>query len=412
MKPIFTSITPNAQAEDILLNLVMLTAPGQWQKGRAIGELEDTFAKFLGVESVISFDSGRTALFAILQALKLEPASEVLMQAYTCVAVPDPVLWAGLTPVYVDIDKETLNMSAAELEKKITPKSKALIIQHTFGFPADIDKLMAIAKAHNLFVIEDCAHALGATYKGKLVGTFGDTAFFSFGRDKVISSTFGGMVTVRDKKLAEQVSRIQNAFPFPRRGWIAKQLLHPLIMGKGKLLYNVLGIGKLTIYLAKKLGLTSPAVYPVERLGGRPPFVFHRLANALAAAAHKQLSKIGEFNEHRKLIARLYREGLPQFASGMQKPLADTAPICLRVVLRHEKRAEITAAAKKQNILLGDWYTNAIAPDFVDYDAIKYNRADYPNAEAAARDTLNLPTDIHISEADAQRIIKFLSQWK
>ena len=218
MKPIFTSLTPNAQAGDIFLNLFLLTSPGLWQRGKSITELEDEFRKFLGTEYVFSFDSGRTSLFSILKALHLEQGSEVLLQSYTCVAVPDPVLWAGLTPVYVDIEKETLNMSAADLEKKITFKSKVLIIQHTFGFPADIEKLIQIAKSKGLFVIEDCAHALGATYSSssspeasKPVGSFGDAAFFSFGRDKAISSTFGSVVVTKNK-----TRRMRMIFP-PRK---------------------------------------------------------------------------------------------------------------------------------------------------------------------------------------------------
>lgn len=409
MRPIFTSLTPNAQADDILLNFILLTAPNLWKRGKSVSELEHAFRKLLDTDYVFSFDSGRTSLFAILRALHLKEGDEVLVQAYTCVAVPDPVLWAGLTPIYVDIETETLNMSADDLEKKITPKSKVLIIQHTFGFPADVEKLLAVAKKHNLFVIEDCAHALGATYKGRPVGSFGDAAFFSLGRDKVISSTFGGIVATKNKEVAVNLRHLENSFKLPSAGWIAKQLLHPVMMAKVKFNFRF-DLGKIHMYLLKKLRLTSPAVYPQERAGGRPPFVFRRLANALAAAGHKQFCKLETFNAHRRQIAKLYEVGLPTFSS--QQLVASSQPIYLRYVIRHTKRDEIIAAAKKENIFLGDWYTTAIAPTGVDYQAIKYNPATCPNAEAAARETLNLPTDIHITEKDAQRIITFLSQWK
>lgn len=410
MKPIFTGLTPNAQTDDIIVNLLLLTAPALWQKGKSIAELEHAFRNFFGHEYVFSFDSGRTSLFSILKSLHLPSDAEVLLQAYTCVAVPDPVLWAGLIPIFVDIEKDTLNMSPEDLEKKITSKSKVLIIQHTFGFPADIEKLMAIAKTHNLFVIEDCAHALGATYQGKQVGTFGDAAFFSFGRDKVISSTFGAVAITRNKEVAINLRHIEQSFTFPRRAWIVKQLAHPSIMAKGKMFYNILSLGKIHIYLAKKLGLTTPAVYPQEKTGGKPPFVFRRLANALAAVAFKQFRKLDTLNAHRRKIAILYEVGLPTMAK--QRALPDTEPIYLRYVIMHPKRDEIMAEAKKQNIFLGDWYTTAIAPVGVDYDAIKYNPSSCPNAEQAARETLNLPTDIHITEKDAQRIITFLLKWK
>src|SRR5581483_4013141 len=113
-------------------------------------------------------------------------------QAFTCVAVPNSVLWTGAKAIYADID-ETGNLDPKDLEKKITKKTKAVIIQHTFGIAANMDAIQKVLKGKKIILIEDCAHALGASYKGKKLGTFGEFAFFSFGRDKVISSVFGGM---------------------------------------------------------------------------------------------------------------------------------------------------------------------------------------------------------------------------
>lgn len=409
MRPIFTSLTPNAQGKDIALNIALLAAPGLWARGREASDFEHAVSAYLKVPYVFAFASGRTGLFSILKANhQLTEGDEVLLQAYTCVAVPDPILWAGLKPVYVDCDKETLNMSASDLEKKITPKSKVLIIQHTFGFPADMEKLLAVAKNHNLFVIEDCAHALGATYKGKLAGTFGDAAFFSFGRDKTISSTFGGIVVTSHKELAVNLGHIERSYPYPSRPWIAQQLLHPILMSIAKSLYRV-GLGKPFLYMAKTLGLTSKAVYPEEKIGKRPGFVLKRLANALACAAHRQFDRLELFNTRRRAIAALYDSELSHFTR--QKTLEGTEPMFLRYTLRHPKAQEIREAAKKENIYLGDWYTTAIAPVGVDYAAIQYNPSLCPTAEQAARESLNLPTDIHITPQDAKRIINFLNQW-
>ncbi len=409
MKPIFTSLTPNAQASDVWFALAALTAPGSWIRGKSIAELENTLAKFLGLAHVYTFDSGRTGLYAILKALNLQAGDEVLLQAYTCVAVPDPVLWAGAKPIYVDCEAETLTMSAADLEKKITPKSKVLIIQHTFGFPADLEKLMKIAKEHKLFVIEDCAHALGATYQGKQVGTFGDASFFSFGRDKVISCTFGGAVATGNTEFATKLERFANSLPYPGVGWIARQLLHPAIIGLSKSLFNILWLGKMLLYLSKVAGLTPLAVYAAEKKGGRPPFAFHRLANALASAAGRQLERLKKFNQHRVQIAQSYEVGLRKIPFGRQRALPGSAPIYLRYTIRHPKAAEILATAKKKNIFLGDWYTTAVAPTGVSYQAIGYDPKTCPNAEGAAAQSLNLPTDIHITEKEVERIINFIS---
>ncbi len=406
MKTIFTSLSPNAQADDILLSLALLAAPPLWQTGKHIARLEREFQKFLGAAYVFSFDSGRTSLFTILTSLNLEAGSEVLLQAYTCVAVPDPVLWTGLTPVFVDIDGDTLNMSPADLEKKITSRSKVLIIQHTFGFPANIDELMRVAKSRGLFVIEDCAHALGATYNNKPVGSFGDAAFFSFGRDKVISSTFGGIAVIKDKKIADNAKRLYASYKFPKRGWTLKQLLHPILMGLVKLTFNVLGVGRALLYFSKVGHLMVPAVYPQEKTGGRPPSVGHRLTNALAIIAFHQFKKLAIFSAHRQQIAKSYEVGLHKIIN--QRSLSNTKSIYLRYVIRHSRRDEIIKKAKRQGIFLGDWYTTGVAPAGVDYAKIKYNPALCPNAETAAAESVNLPTDIHISEQDAQRIIKFL----
>ncbi|MFH1859640.1 MAG: DegT/DnrJ/EryC1/StrS family aminotransferase [bacterium] len=104
---------------------------------------------------------------------------EVLVEGFTCVVVPNAVIFAGAKPIYVAPDPKTYNMDINQIETKITPKTKAIIAQHTFGLPADMDLILDISRKHNLMVIEDCAPAMGATYKGKKVGTLGDAAFFS-----------------------------------------------------------------------------------------------------------------------------------------------------------------------------------------------------------------------------------------
>src|SRR5947207_2728640 len=123
---IFTNLAPNTQKDDAALAWRLLWQPWKWRKGNAAEKLEEVIAQKIGVKHAISFESGRTSMHAILKALNIKAGDEVLLQAYTCVAVPDPVLWTGATPIYVDCD-QTLTMSAADLEKKITPRAKVLI---------------------------------------------------------------------------------------------------------------------------------------------------------------------------------------------------------------------------------------------------------------------------------------------
>ena len=197
------------------------------------------------VGGILSFSCGRSALYALLKNLKLNNTDEVLLQAYTCVAVPAPILWANGKPIYVDIDPNTLNMCPQDLEKKITKNSKILIIQHTFGNPADINTLLKIAKKYKLFVIEDCAHTIGGMYQNKPLGSFGDASIFSFGRDKALSSIFGGLLTLKDPKLLKKITTFRDTnYQKAPLSWIAQQLIHPLIFSIAKPLYDTAKIGE------------------------------------------------------------------------------------------------------------------------------------------------------------------------
>ena len=154
----------------------------QWKKGthekRAMELLEGYFGENI---QAITYDSGRSALYHALLALDVGEGDEVLVQAFTCMVVINAICWTGARPVYVDIEKDTLNMDPVKADHACSDKTKVIILQHTFGLPANIDALLDVAKKHNLKTIEDCAHSLGARYKGKLTGTYADIGMLSFG---------------------------------------------------------------------------------------------------------------------------------------------------------------------------------------------------------------------------------------
>src|SRR3989344_6809428 len=179
-RPVHIGLSPDTANDDVLLSLEMLCQPWLWQKGERICQIEQWFKNYFNTNFAISFNSGRSALLAILTCLQLPAGSQGLTQAFTCVAVPNSIIWAGLRPIFVDIDK-SLNINVADAQKKITAKTKVLILQHTFGIPANIEKIADFCRKNKLIMIEDCAHALGASYQAKQLGTFGDAAFFSFG---------------------------------------------------------------------------------------------------------------------------------------------------------------------------------------------------------------------------------------
>src|SRR5512135_1616150 len=129
--------------------------------------------EYLGLR-LFPFYKGRVALFAILKAMGVNTGDEVIVPGFTCVVVPNAVIYNRALPVFVDIDGATYNIDPGKIEAKITKKTRAIIVQHTFGVPAEMDGITEIAKAHNLFLIEDSCHTLGSRYKGKPVGAFGD----------------------------------------------------------------------------------------------------------------------------------------------------------------------------------------------------------------------------------------------
>ena len=399
-KTIFTALSPNVEKDDLALALRVLLRPRQWVRGEARSALERGFAEWLPSEGAFAFASGRGALYAILQAFGIQKDDEVLLQAYTCVAVPEPVLWVGAVPVYVDIQRETFNMSPDDLQKKISPKSKVLIIQHTFGLPSELEPLLNIAKNNGLLVVEDCAHAMSAKYKGRHVGTFGDASFFSFGRDKVLSSVFGGIAVLHSEQGREKMRDIVIKTEEASMLFVLQQIAHPLVTSGAKALYHTASLGKILLAVAKRLRVLSKAVLAEEKQGGKPEFLAKKMPNALALLALNQFQKLARYNTHRREIAQLYDAAFGRKTKENH--------LYLRYTLTSVKRDEIARKAKIEGIILGDWYSVALAPRGVEYQKFNYNPRACPFAEKAAGSSLNLPTHINVTKSDARRIIAFL----
>ncbi len=408
LKPISISLSPNTEKDDISLALRLNFKPSLWKNGKTINELEGEFKKYLGVKYAISFNSGRSSLMAILNSLGLEKESEVLLQAFTCNAVANPVIWNNLKPIYVDCNEETFNIDIEDLKRKITSRSKVLIVQHTFGLPADMDGILEICRQNNLILIEDCAHSLGAEYKGRKVGTFGKASFFSFSRDKVISSVYGGVATTNDYELAKKIIQYQEKLDCPSYFWIKQQLLHPTLMNRLILpTYKI--FGKYVLVLFQWLHILSKAVHWKEKRGMRPSYFPKRLPNALAILALDQFRKLERFNNHRKEIADFYRKELANIS--FELPPREEQ-IYLRFAVKHPEAHEIIRKAWQNNLLIGDWYTNPVAPYDTKLDKLQYKSGSCPKAERLSGKTLNLPTHINISKEDAKKIVDFIKQWK
>jgi dTDP-4-amino-4,6-dideoxygalactose transaminase len=189
----------------------------QLVQGPHIEAFEAEFAQFLGGGHVktCSTEYGRMALYFILRALEFPPGSEIIVPAFTFWVVPEIARAAGLTVVFADVDPTTFTLSPAAVEKAITPRTRAVLPTHLYGLACDMDPILEIARRHDLKVIEDCAHSLGATYKGAMVGTQGDGSFFSFQAFKPLNTYGGGLSWVRDPDIARKVAEMADAEQWP-----------------------------------------------------------------------------------------------------------------------------------------------------------------------------------------------------
>ena len=179
-------------------------------KGKFLGEFEEKFANFIGVDYATSVCNGTVAVHLALLALGIGEGDEVIVPTFTYIASANPVLVVNAKPVFVDSLEDTWQMDPQDIEAKITDKTKAIIVVHLYGHPCNMDEIMKIAKEHDLYVIEDCAEAIGTKYKGQTVGSFGDIGCFSFFGNKTMTCGEGGMVVTNDATLADRLRRYKN----------------------------------------------------------------------------------------------------------------------------------------------------------------------------------------------------------
>lgn len=183
---------------------------GQYIGGEKVAQFENQMEEYFGLPFV-SCNSGTDAIILALKALAIGPGDEVIVPGFTYFATIEPIYHVGATPVLADISKTTYNIDPHDIEERITSKTKAIMPVHLFGLACDMTTIMAIAKKHNLFVIEDAAQAFGATHAGKKVGSFGDVNCFSFFPTKNVGGFGdGGGITVKDKQIEERLRMLKN----------------------------------------------------------------------------------------------------------------------------------------------------------------------------------------------------------
>lgn len=395
-KLIAPGISPNAELDDVLFALFLILRPWHWQDKQALEELNKWFSLRYYPKKVYPVNAGRSALYLLLQSAGIGKGDEVLVQTFTCIGAIEPIIWLGAKPVYVDIEESSFNIDPLKLTKKINKKTKAIIVQHTFGLPAKMQEIIRIAKDHKILVIEDCAHSLGAKIAKSEIGTFGDAAFFSFGRDKIVSSVFGGVALINQPAFFKDIESLYEKIPMSENKWVLQQLLHPFLLSFILPFYN-LQIGKIILLIAQKSGLLSKPYSREEFLAQKPSNYPERMSPALAKLALHQLNKLSKFNQKRREIAKNY---------GTIKEGA----VYLRYPILVDDPQKICRLAKKNGILLGRWYSNIIDPKGINLEKFMYKLGSCPVAEAVAGRIINLPTYPKMTKADVLKIKKILNK--
>jgi dTDP-4-amino-4,6-dideoxygalactose transaminase len=316
---------------------------GRFILGPEVEEFERRASEYIGTKFAVGVASGTDAILLALDALGIGEEDEVITTPFTFIATTEAIRRRGAKVVFADIDEETYNIDPDEIAKKITPKTKAILVVHLYGHPAEMDRIMGIARELNLKVVEDCAQAFGAEYKGKKVGSIGDVGCFSFFPTKNLGCYGdGGLVTTDEEEIAEQVRALR---------------VHG---AKSKYREHI------------RDGYKS------------------RLDALQAAILSVKLKYIDEWNERRREKARIYNDLLKD--SGLRLPVEREGckHIYYSYVIALEGRDELQKHLKEQGIETAVYYPIPLHLITI-YKNLGYREGDFPRAERAAREVLSLP---------------------
>ena len=375
----------------------------------AITQYQHAFADALGVGHAFGFWKGRAALYAILKGLGIGEGDEIVMPGYTCVMAVNPIMYTGAQPIFVDIEPATYNMDPSQIESKITPRTKLIIAQHTYGYLADLDAIFDIANRKGLPVVEDCCLALGSTYRGKLAGTFGVAAYFSFQWNKPYTSGLGGMAITSDDKLAEGIRRACEG-----------ELLEPTtkkvaVLAAQLAIYRTMIYPKTTVMaqnlfrwlVAKGLIFGSMSATELEPI--REDDFFTRMSGVQARSGHRQLRRWDRTAVHRRRMRKVYDELVAARGFAVSEVPAHTDPVLVRYPVRVADKELALTTAGRHMVELGSWFECPLHPAETKMSAYGYHQGMCPEGERASREVVNLPLHPRANESTARRSVDFVA---
>ena len=372
--------------DDVDLAARLLADRSGWSDVAPVEAFEQEFASWNGSRSASAFVSGRVALRASLDALGLEPGDEVVVPGYTCVVVANALRAAGVRPVFADIELDTYGLDRDALRRSITSRTKGVLIHHLYGYVTrDLDDLLMIARAGGLAVIEDCAQAAGAEYRGRKVGNFGDVAIFSGDPSKPFTCIQGGVVVAADQRIASRLADMRRAAPRQGDEVIANRLRNvPLnyTLSKDRQRWWKGDLAWLRHSDDYFFGIPAPEV-----AGAPPADAGCRMAAPMARLASNQLRKLDHYNARRR--ANVPRWDAWCDAAGFTKPtvVAGSTPIVLRypVLVTPEMKRDLRWAYRTLGVVPGTWFVTHLHPAPERLEGV-------PHATCAVDRCINFPT--------------------
>ena len=357
-------------------NEVLDTLNGIWlSRGPKVSQFEEEFGKYIGVPHAIAVSSCTAALHVALVAAGIKEGDEVITSPITFPATTNAVIYERATPVLADVDRRTLNIDPERLEERITPRTKAIIPVHIAGQPCEMDRIMDIARRHNLVVIEDAAHAVGAKFGGKMIGSIGDAGTFSFYASKNLCTGDGGMLTVREDNRLAEFARVISLHGMSSTAWKR---------------------------YTKEGAPNWELVYPGFK---------YNMTDIEASLGIHQLRKIERITELRTEIAQMYNERLadvPEMNLPFVGPNLRHAWHLYVVTLNLESltvtRDRFAEMLKAENIGTGIHFISVHKQPYY-RERFGFKEADYPNAAWLSDRILSLPLGPLMNEAEVDLVV-------